>query len=439
MANFKWDHYSDQPEVIRDKAFKKKIYRQTRWASIKLLASNIVVFPIAFLAYWLFPVKKSPISVCDFFGMSINLDKNPQQTKAFIDDLQVENLLIRMPLSDIDNLQSYLDFASQYKDKKLLINILQDRQHIEDLTLLKQSLDNIFSAFSPLTQHFQIGNAINRKKWAFFSMDEYLRFYQVAYQLKKQKYPDLTLLGSSVIDFEYYFTIRTLFNLHKVYFDQCSSLLYVDRRGAPENTQMGLNLTKKLHFLQMILRLSPKSGTDILITETNWPISHTAPYAPTSEKECVSLDDHANYLVRYYLLALASGVVKTVYWHQLIAPGYGLIDNRQDKLLKYPAYYAFKTLLSILKDTEFLALKITGKQYKISFQKLKTNPSESADQIIDIYWGLEPFVIQTDGRTIIQRDGVELPYTKELQVNSSPVYLINNLTNNSTDHKTKKT
>jgi len=143
--------------------------------------------------------------------------------------------------------------------------------------------------------------------------------------------------------------------------------------------------------------------------------------------------------VRYYLLALASGVVKTVYWHQLIAPGYGLIDNRQDKLLKYPAYYAFKTLLSILKDTEFLALNITDKQYEVSFQKSKNKSSDSADQIIDIYWGLEPFVIQTNGRTIIQRDGIELPHTKELQVSSSPVYLINNLTNNSTDNKMKKT
>ena len=103
-----------------------------------------------------------------------------------------------------------------------------------------------------------------------------------------------------------------------------------------------------------MLRLSPKSSTDIIITETNWPIKNTAPYAPTSEKECVSLESHANFLVRYYLLALASGVVKKVYWHQLIAPGYGLIDNREGKLIKYPSFYAFKNMLSVLQGAEFI-------------------------------------------------------------------------------------
>jgi len=416
--HFKWDHYSDQPEVIKDKALKKQIHQQTRWASLKLLAINILVYPLSYVLYRLFSPKKQIINVSNFFGMGVNLDKNPNKTVDLIEQLEVDNLLIRVPLGEVENLSAFLKFAKQFKGKNLIINILQDRRHVEDLELLHQSLDKIFQQFSGLCMHFQIGNAINRKKWAFFSMDEYLAFYKVAYALKKDKYPEITLLGSSIIDFEYYFTIRTLFNFHKVYFDQCSSLLYVDRRGAPENTQMGLDLTNKLNFLQMLLRLSPKSGTDIVISETNWPIKNTAPYAPTSEKECVSLDDHANYLVRYYLLALASGVVKSVYWHQLIAPGYGLLDNRNDKLIKYPAFYAFKTLLSILKNTEFIDLKVFGKQYHASFRYIETNKK------IEIYWGLEAFTVETNGRKVIQRDGAEISDLKQLQIGESPVYLI---------------
>lgn len=408
----RWDSFSDQPEIIRDKAYKRRIYKAVIGDFVKMLGVNIIIFPLATLFYLLLPRKKTTVENQSFFGMSINLDKNPESTRELIDDLGVDNLLIRLPLHDIENLAHYIEFAQQYSDKKLLINILQDRRHVEDKTLLKQSLDKIFNQFLPLTNHFQIANAINRKKWGIFSMEEYLRFYKVAYDLKQQKYPQLVLLGSPVIDFEYYFTIRTLFNFHHLSFDQLSSLLYVDRRGAPENTQAGLNLINKLHLLQSIARLSPKTTTDIVITETNWPIKDTHSYAPTSGSECVNLKDHANYLVRYYILTLASGVVKNVYWHQLIAPGYGLIDNR-DGLLKYPAYYAFKTMLSVLKHARFIELKQDNGLYHARFQTNKN---------IDMYWALKPIVLNTMGKKIILRDGKEVSQDETL-VGESPLYI----------------
>ena len=409
----RWDSFSDQPEMIHDKAYKHKIYKAVVWDFVKMVATNLLIFPLVSIFYLLIPTKKKALDCASFFGMSINLDKNPEATRQLIDDLAIDNLLIRLPLHDIEKLTNYIEFAQQYADKDLLINILQDRRHVEDHQRLRQSLDAIFHHFTPLTHRFQIGNAINRKKWAIFSMDEYLRFYKVAYDLKQQKYPQLILLGSAVIDFEYYFTIRTLFNFYRLHFDQLSSLLYVDRRGAPENTQASLDLIKKLHLLQSIARLSPKTSTEIVITETNWPIENTAPYAPTSEEECVSLEDHANYLVRYYILALASGVVSHVYWHQLIAAGYGLIDNRNG-LDKYPAYYAFKTLLSILKKAQFIGLKEHQGLYCAYFQDNKK---------IEVYWALQPTRLTTKGKTIILRDGGELSQD-EMLVGESPFYII---------------
>ena len=409
----RWDSFSDQPEMIHDKAYKHKIYKAIAWDFVKMLATNLFIFPLATIFYLLVPNKKKSIDCTSFFGMSINLDKNPESTRELIDDLAVDNLLIRLPLHDIENLGAYVDFVQQYADKNLLINILQDRRHVEDKQRLRQSLDTIFHHLAPLTNRFQIGNAINRKKWAIFSMDEYLCFYKVAYDLKQQKYPQLILLGSAVIDFEYYFTIRTLFNAYQLRFDQLSSLLYVDRRGAPENTQAGLDLIKKLQLLQAIAKLSPKTSTDIVITETNWPIENTAPYAPTSGEECVSLEDHANYLVRYYILALASGVVKNVYWHQLIAPGYGLIDNRKG-LDKYPAYFAFKTLLSLLKKARFITLEEQQGLYHARFQD---------NNSIDVYWALQPTKLKTKRKAIILRDGMAIS-KDEMLVGESPVYII---------------
>jgi len=416
-----WDHYSDQPAVIRNKAFKKEIYKKTRWHSMKLLVTNIFMYPICLLNYFVSPIQKVDIDTSTFFGISINLDKNPEETIKLIEDLGAKNILIRMPLSDIDNIQRYVDFASQFKDKNLLINILQDRDHVEDHQRLETALDRVFTLFSPLTNHFQLGNTINRKKWAFFSMDEFLNFYKVGFDLRNAKFPNIKLLGSSVIDFEYYFSIRTLFNLYTIRFDQFTSLLYVDRRGAPENTQMGLDLRKKLHLMQAMLRLSPKSSNEIVITETNWPINDTFPYAPTTDVECaVDLETHADFLVRYYLLALSSHVVKSVYWHQLIAPGYGLIDNRKTNLIKYPAYTALKVMLSYLQESNYISFKIKDDQYTMSFIDKKNTK-------IDVIWTTsdrsEQLHIDQKTQTLISREGEEL-LVDHIKLTGSPVYLL---------------
>ena len=77
---------------------------------------------------------------------------------------------------------------------------------------LRLVLEDVFSTFSGLCSEYQVGNTINRTKWGFFSVRQYLDFYQVAQQLKDEKYPELTLVGPSVIDFEYHYLIRAMFS-----------------------------------------------------------------------------------------------------------------------------------------------------------------------------------------------------------------------------------
>ena len=109
----------------------------------------------------------------------------------------------------------------------------------------------------------------------------------------------------------------------------------------------------KINLIDALMRLSFKTANELIITETNWPIKNTAPYAPTSEFECVSEDDYAYYMIRYHLLAFATQKVACVYWHQLIAPGYGLIDNREGTVRKRTAFDAYQTMLSHLCDAQF--------------------------------------------------------------------------------------
>ena len=206
-----------------------------------------------------------------------------------IEELGVKRVLVRFKLWQIQDIGALENFLRSFKDVKVTLKIMQDREHVEDAELLKRDLDTIFERFKNLVDIFEIGTTINRAKWGFFSVDEYSRFYKVAYDLKMSKYKDIKLIGSGVIDFEYHFTAHTLFNLYNYRYDGVSSLLYVDRRGAPENKQIIFTLLDKIALLSSIVSLSLKTKNELHITETNWPLSGTAPYAPTSEYECVRI------------------------------------------------------------------------------------------------------------------------------------------------------
>jgi len=377
------------------------------------LFSSLLILPVAILLQNFIP--KRTIKTENFFGMSINLDKEPKATKELIDELEATTLLIRFPLWEMARLDEYVDFVKQHQGKKIVLNIMQDREHVEDLSLLKEDLTELFTAFTPYIDSFQIGSTINRAKWGFFSVREYLHFYKVAYQLKTDLFINVKLLGPSVIDFEYHFSIHALFNFFNLRYDALSALLYVDRRGAPENTQMGYDLIKKIDLLDVLALLSPKTQRKVYITETNWPISNTAPFAPTSEHECVDEESYANFMVRYYLLAFASQKVERVYWHQLVAPGYGLVDNREG-LHKRSAFKAFKTMSTHLKNCSFLSFKSNNRVFTLVVQNSK--------ETITVRWALDlQTITYNTPQEHIDRDGNVL-HNSTITIGPAPLYFI---------------
>jgi hypothetical protein len=192
-----------------------------------------------------------------------------------------------------------------------------------------------------------VGNAINRAKWGFYSVSEYLDFFEVSQAARDACAPLIKLCGPAVIDFEYHHTARALFNARSIQFDQVSALLYVDRCRHPMNPQLGVfDAARKIQLLSALTSMSSKvANPQLLITEVNWPIKETAPYAPTSETECVSEDEYEDYMAAYYQMAFATQMVETVYWHQLIAPGYGLVDNRDGRLRRREAFGRYQRMV----------------------------------------------------------------------------------------------
>ena len=409
---FQWDDYSDQPALLQDKAYKKAMRKKERFSLLFTLLTSLFILPLALL---MMPfVKRKEIHSSEFFALGVDWQKEPQTTQALLEELEVKNILLRFKLWEMQELPALQNFIAQNSDKKITLKILQDREHIEDLELLKNDLHVIFSMLGNLVAMVEIGSTINRSKWGFFSVREYLDFYKVAYDLKKMEFPSIKLLGSGVIDFELHFTVHTLFNFCKCTYDGVAALLYVDRRGAPENTQLGFALLDKIALLSTLVWLSPKTKQALHVTEVNWPISNTAPYAPTSEHECVSEELYADYMLRYYLLAFATQQVDSVSWHQLIAPGYGLVDNRKG-IKKREAYYVYKYMYKTLKNAQFLRLDIKRGYY--IFQVAID------EQLLQIHWSLQKTTLKNeDFFEVYSKTGEKLTQDV-LDVGSSPLYV----------------
>ncbi|HIM76169.1 MAG TPA: glycosyl hydrolase, partial [Campylobacterales bacterium] len=160
--------------------------------------------------------------------------------------------------------------------------------------------------------------------------------------------------------------------------------------------------------------LSPKSTKELHITETNWPLTGTTPYSPTSEKECVNEESYANFMLRYYLLAFASQQVDSVSWHQLIAPGYGLIDNRNG-IRKRVAYETFKYMNKTLHNAQFLRLDIKRDYYIL---QCLVN-----DTLLQIHWSLIDTDLQNEEFfEVYDRDGKHI-IQETLQIGQKPTYI----------------
>ena len=399
---FPWDKHSDQPYPLRDKKYKTSMRKKNVKDYIPLFFYNLIIFPLALFFSFVFKSKQKTFP--DFFALCVNLDKGEEQV-TLVEELKCKNLQIRI--------DEYVSFVKKFKNKNILLSILQDREHIEDKVLLRKDITLIFSAFKGLITQFQIGNAINRSKWGFFSIGEYLEFYKVVQNIRDEDFSSYSLVGPSVIDFEFHFTIRALFNKHDVKYDKLGALLYVDRRGKPENTQMSIfDTSKKISFLHALGKLSLKSSSDILLTETNWPISNTAPYAPTSEKECVSIEDYTNYMLRYYFLALGSKKVQSVYWHQLIAPGYGLVDNR-DGLKKRIAFDAYKTMLHFVQGASIENYSVSKDLHVLTCKKDKKS--------FDIIWCSSDRNIELEELDLVY-DKLGKEIKENVKISQSPIY-----------------
>jgi tRNA A-37 threonylcarbamoyl transferase component Bud32 len=353
-----WDHLSDQPHQHAGRLQRLGVRLADIGAHARALGACAAALPRIARRYR--QLRRRPSSEPrPFDGLGVALrpwPDAPQELLEAVEDLGLEHVLIRLhPWAERHDDEEALARELHARGHSLAFALPQNRDLVRDPERWRDAIEELAARFTPFGRHFQIGQAVNRSKWGIWRYDEYEPLVAMAREAFAP-YPEAEILGPAVIDFEYYAT-AALLNMPwrpGLELDSVASLLYVDRRGAPERRQLGLDTVGKVTLLKAIAETARNSGAGSWITEVNWPLWE-GPHSPAGRKVSVDEETQANYLVRYYLLALGTGLVERVYWWQLVARGYGLVAPQEDGgLRRRPSHRALATLSHQLLGGRFL-------------------------------------------------------------------------------------
>lgn len=367
-----WDRLSDQPHQHASKWEKARVRALDVPEHLGFLLSAVKAAPtvrrrVRALEAGRFASTESSGRRLDGLGVCVRpWPEAPGRVAQLVHELGVDYALLRLhPWEAEFEAERVLAEELVTQGQELAFALPQDRSLVREPDLWRGRVRALAETFAPLGRTFQIGQAPNRSKWGVWKPSEYARLFEIAAEELRAVRADAMLLGPSVIDFEFHQTLAYLhrrFSGRPLPLDGLASLLYVDRRGAPENQQMGLDTVGKVAWLRAMADTAPQADAapqrlPNWITEVNWPLWE-GPHSPAGRDVAVDEATQAAYLVRYFLQVLSSGFADRVYWWQMIAKGYGLVDwsDRGDgviELRRRPSFEAFRILALELGGARF--------------------------------------------------------------------------------------
>jgi hypothetical protein len=343
-----WDRLSDQPHQHAGRFAKLRV----RLADVPIHAATAATvarsLPRIWRRYRQLPreLYGGPVA---WGGAGVCLrpwPEAPETLLGLVEELGSHHLLLRLhPWEEDHRAEEELAAELSRRGHDLTFALPQNRELVRDPARWRAALAEIGERFTPYGRRFQVGQAINRSKWGVWNLSEYVELARGAEEVLR-RHAGVELLGPAVIDFEYYLTAAVLNLRHSgFHFDAVASLLYVDRRGAPESRQVGFDTVDKVRLLRAIADTGRNAAGRCWITEMNWPLWE-GPHSPAGRAVSVDEQTQADYLVRYDLLTLATGLVERVFWWQLVARGYGLVDPSEPRSpRRRPSFQALRTLI----------------------------------------------------------------------------------------------
>lgn len=286
-------------------------------------------------------------------------DETWERCLRTLEDLGSTSLLLRLTQWDKDDVYRRLPELADLEGRDYCFPLLQDREGVLDTSRWRDFVVEAAEKTHHLSPMLEIGHAANRKKWGIWRPDEYLDMLEAIADVPA-RYGQCQWIGPAFIDFEYYYIVNVLFRELPFHFDGISNLLYVDRRGGPDNPQYKFfNLRAKIVLLWALMDASPHPTVPLHLTEFNWCLRDTGKFSSAGDDVQVHEENQASFLAIYYLTAAATGLVASSYWWELVAPGFGLIDAREG-WRERPAFHAYRTLLKRALGAEVTPLLAHG-------------------------------------------------------------------------------
>lgn len=312
----------------------------------------------------------------------------------------------------------------------------------------KQFIEELCQAYAGKIAALEIGNTVNRKKWAGYDMPGFMVAWQIAYDLARQY--QMVVVGPNIQDFEPLYNISLLSTLgnERRLPDMHSNNLFVERVIEPELSDFRIFKYKWTRILKFNLikkaKLLQKIGDDMGVPALVSPVAFWAIYRI---KRCLpdGAQKQADYVGRYFTLLAASGALRHANWGAFICQREGLIDDGL-KDSEYPAlervaYYkaadgecanyqrkpsfsAFKTVSHWLNGAQYLAPVSTG-------NGLEIHHLQQRGQAVHVAWTINgqcslldqiysPHCLQQ--AQLFNRDGE--PVQDVQMLTESPLYLV---------------
>lgn len=393
----------------------------------------------------------------DFIGVCVASNANPE-TDAYVltqlADLGIKQVRLDFSYADMDGFhERFLKalLAAGYQVTLRLFPPFESAKSMltnDEQTKWREFLDTVLNRYGEQLYQVEIGNTINRKRWAGYTLESFFAMWEIGHQAVKSR--GIRLLGTNIQDFEPMYNIGVLRKLQGK--DQLPDVhtdnLFVERVTEPErydhrilkfqwSTWFKYNLVKKARILQSI-------GKDFGVQHTTSAAAFWAIYR-IKRLLVHGREKQADYLTRYFTLLAASGALQQANWGSLICHREGLItdglngetypplerithyqsaDGELQNYQRHPSFYAMQTALKWLPDAHY-------HQAVATTEGLEIHHFSKGDQQFDVAWTIngkvaylaEMYSEETLANAKrLHRDGETLQRNNEL-ICETPIYL----------------
>ncbi|MGY1487928.1 lipopolysaccharide kinase InaA family protein [Methylobacillus pratensis] len=295
----------------------------------------------------------------DFAGVGVATSGNPEVDDyviARLDELGLRQVRLDFGYGDIDHDAARLLETLLDKGFSVMLHLVQP---FEAAIAMEQApaqqawlafLQQVLERYGSRISMVEIGSTVNRKRWAGYTPQGFLKAWEIAYHEVKQR--NITLAGPNISDFEPLYNIGLLeiFQQRGQLPDIHTNNLFSERSTEPERfdhrilkyrqaTALKFNLVKKARLLHKIT--ADYGVREVMSPSAFWTLPRILRLLPDGEQK------QADYLARYMILCAASGALRQAFWGPLICHREGLIDDGSDS---YPALERITHYASVTGD-----------------------------------------------------------------------------------------